>query len=43
MQLFDWVYPRYLSLFTKAVELWYNEVESILLNYLHDAFFHSLN
>jgi exportin-7 len=25
MQLFDWIYPRYLSLFTKAVELWYNE------------------
>jgi exportin-7 len=25
MQLFDWLYPRYLPLFTKAVELWYNE------------------
>lgn len=25
MQLFDWIYPRYLSLFTKAVELWYND------------------
>ena len=25
MQLFDWLYPRYLELFTKAVELWYDE------------------
>jgi len=25
MQLFDWLYPSYLQLFTKAVELWYNE------------------
>jgi exportin-7 len=25
MQLFDWLYPRYLPLFTKAIELWYNE------------------
>lgn len=25
MQLFDWLYPRYLPLFTKAVEFWYNE------------------
>ena len=26
MQLFDWLYPRYLELFIKAVELWYDEV-----------------
>ena len=25
MQLFDWLYPRYMELFTKAVELWYDE------------------
>ncbi len=25
LQLFDWIYPRYLQLFTKAVELWFNE------------------
>jgi exportin-7 len=25
MQLFEWLYPRYLPLFTKAVEIWYNE------------------
>ena len=25
MQLFDWLYPRYLPLFIKAVELWYDE------------------
>lgn len=25
MQLFDWLYPRYLPLFTKAIEYWYNE------------------
>jgi exportin-7 len=25
MQLFDWLYPSYLELFTKAVELWYDE------------------
>ena len=25
MQLFDWLYPRYLPLFTKAIEIWYNE------------------
>ena len=25
MQLFDWLYPRYLPLFVKAVELWYDE------------------
>lgn len=25
MQLFEWLYPRYLPLFTKAIEVWYNE------------------
>lgn len=25
MQLFDWLYPKYISLFTKAIEVWYNE------------------
>ena len=25
MQLFDWLFPRYLPLFTKALEFWYNE------------------
>lgn len=25
MQLFDWLYPRYLPLFTNAIEYWYNE------------------
>lgn len=25
MHLFDWLYPRYLPLFTKAIEMWYNE------------------
>ncbi len=25
MQLFDWLYPRYLPLFTKAIEYWYND------------------
>lgn len=25
MQLFEWLYPRYLPLFTKAVEIWYAE------------------
>jgi exportin-7 len=25
MQLFDWLYPRYLPLFVKAVEVWYDE------------------
>lgn len=25
MQLFDWLYPRYLPLFTKAIEYWYSE------------------
>lgn len=25
MQLFEWLYPRYLPLFSKAVEVWYNE------------------
>jgi exportin-7 len=25
MQLFDWLYPRYLPLFVKALEVWYDE------------------
>jgi exportin-7 len=25
MQLFDWLYPRYLPLFSRALEYWYNE------------------
>ncbi|CAF0733817.1 unnamed protein product, partial [Brachionus calyciflorus] len=25
MQLFDWLYPNYVPLFTKAIEVWYNE------------------
>lgn len=25
MQLFDWLYPKYIPLFTKAIEIWYNE------------------
>jgi hypothetical protein len=25
MQLFEWLYPRYLPLFTKAVEIWSSE------------------
>jgi exportin-7 len=25
MQLFDWLYPRYLPLFLKAIEIWYDE------------------
>jgi exportin-7 len=25
MQLFDWIYPRYLPLFTKAIEIWYHD------------------